>query len=556
MTFLDQKPGIPVFDIEAIGWVNPIAVGFFDGYEYKEFIRESEEDNVIRRFLECLETSYQGIRLYAHCASKYDNKFILAELCKMGKKVTPEAGLIRLKWEDTKIFFEDSYPLVPMSLKNMNKMFKVEEKEEWSHKETVKPWEMGEHLTTFREYLRIDCLSLSHSLEKLCEELGRNFGITPSISLATTSVKAFNKCFYDLDNIHSNEEFEDFIRGAVYGGRNEVYKRYGENINLYDIRSMYVSCYDTPVPIGKMFWTKKNIDKGTIAEATVQVPKDWYIGPLPYRREGRLIFPVGEITSVWDIKELQNAVRLGCDLIIRRQMIADEEPVLAEFGKYVLSLRSQGKQEFWKMFGLSLSGKFGQGRWRDTVKHIEDIKDDRTDWTPLDKDELYFIKKEYSSGRLPYIKPAVAMRVRAEARIRHLRSLLQAKELGDIFYCDTDSVYTTSKIETKGQPGELTLFGKASRGYFIRQKLYALVQNGRLKQTSAGYSDLKLSEDDFRKILEGEEVRVVEENLPNFKEVLKAGEVELLTHVRKIKKDQGSSRVSEGMDTRPICINP
>jgi len=545
--------GIPVFDIEAVGWVHPIAIGFYNGFIYKEFIRESEQDDVLWRFLSYLKENYQGIKLYAHCASKFDNKLVLASLYQHGEIAIPEAGLIKLRWKEPKIYFEDSYLLLPMSLKKINNMFGVEEKKEWPHGENLNPWEMGERLGSFREYLKTDCLSLSHSLDKLCESLGFNFGIMPSITLSTTSVKAFDRCFYDVERIEANEEYEEFIREATYGGRNEVYKRYGEKINLYDVNSMYVSCYDTPVPIGKMRWIKGDLDRGTLAEAFVKVPKDFFIGPLPYRSRGLLFFPVGEFQGWWDVKELRYAVELGCDVTIKRQLCSDEEPILEAFGTFVTSLRQKGYKELWKLFGLSLSGKFGQSRWRDNVKYVGDIGNFKG-YAPLDKDELYFQRKEYIEGRAPYIKPAVSMSIRAEARVRHLKILLEASKEGEIFYGDTDSVFTTNTLPTGGNPGELTYLGKAERGYFIRQKLYSLIQDGRMRQKSAGYSDLKLSEEDFKSLLTGKNLEQEIEELSTYKGIFKEKDLNLIERSRSLKGNMGNSRISIGFDTEPICL--
>lgn len=541
---------IPTFDIEAINWVNPTAVGFYDGEEYYEFIKENEADDVIWRFLCFLREFYPGLKVYAHFASRYDNKILLASLCKHGEAASLEAGLVRLKWKDPDISFEDSYPILPMSLKKLTKTFKVTEKGSWDHKVQLQPWELGKDLPTFKHYLKVDCLSLSQAIYKLCEMLGYNFKVMPSISLPTTSVKAFNKGFYSVDKINDNEPFEDFIREATYGGRNEVYKRYGQRINQYDVRSMYVSCYDTPIPVGRMSWIRGNIDRGTLAEAKVQVPKDFTIGPLPLRIYGRLTFPVGEFQSWWDTRELREAAEQGADVTILRQLECEELPILKEFGEYVSKLRGGPQDEFWKMFGLAVSGKFGQSRWRDITKHFSEIKN-MEGYTPLDKDELYFQTKEYTK-KLPYIKPAVSMRIRAEARVRHLRFLMRALETGEIFYGDTDSIFTTSELPTGKKVGQLTYLGQAERGYFIKQKLYALIQKGRLKQRSAGFSDLKLDENSFKRLLRGEDILKEKEDLSNFKSILKEQEVKLVTRSRVIAGKMGDSRIPLGIDTRPI----
>jgi hypothetical protein len=544
---------IPTWDLESIHWTIPIAIGFFDGYIYREFIKEREDDDVVWRFLCFLDEKFQGIKLYAHYASRFDNKFILASLCQHGEVVKLEAGYMRLRWVRPNIVFEDSFSIIPMSLERMNKMFGVEEKGKWEHEKTKTPWEMGDELPIFKAYLKTDCISLSHSLYKLCEMLGMTFGQMPSISLATTSAKVFDKCFYPVEKIEPSEEFEEFIRKAIYGGRNEVYRRYGENINMYDIHWMYTSCYDTPVPIGKMRWIKPNIDKGTIGEATVKVPKDWYIGPLPKKVRKLLSFPVGEFTDWWDIRELKNAAEMGVDLTIKRQLYCEEEPVLKPFGEFISNLRKEGKTEFWKIFGLSLSGKFGQGRWRDSIQHISEIKN-LEGYIPIDSREDYFSTKIYIGRRAPYIRPLISMRIRAEARIRHLKLILTAMKLGDIFYGDTDSLYTTALLPTGENVGDLVQIGKADRGYFIRQKLYATIQKGRLKQRSAGYSDLKLSEEDFKRLLVNESIDIESSYIASYRRTLSTREVQLLERGRQIKGDAGDSRIPMGNDSRPICL--
>ena len=317
---------------------------------------------------------------------------------------------------------------------------------------------------------------------------------------------------------------------------------------------MFVSCYDSPVPTGKMKWMKPDLSTGCIAEATVKIPKDSYIGPLPYRTpDGRLIFPVGEFKGWWDVRELKNAVdNFGADVTIRRQLDSMEKVVLKEFGEYIGELRGGKYDEFWKMFGLSLSGKLGQNRWRETVRHW-DLIEDFQGWWPLDKEETYFISKEYAK-RAPYIKAAISMRIRAEARIRHLKHILKAATLGEIFYGDTDSIFTTATLQTGDNIGDLSMFGLAERGYFIKQKLYAIIENGKMRQRSAGFSDLKLVEADFKKLLEGGDIDIKKDTISTYKLIMHEKEAKLFETWRKVKGRASSSRISEDLDSRPICL--
>lgn len=545
--------GIPTWDLEAIGWSVPISIGFFDGYRYYEFLKQDEEDDLVWRFLTFLR-QFSGIKLFAHCGGRYDHKFLLHTLCRRGEAIKLEAGMGRLRWLEPNIVFEDSYLLAPMRLAKLTQMLGVETKEEWDHSQTLNPWEMGDKLTTFRSYQKTDCISLSHAMTRLCEEIGGNFGVTPSITLATTAAKAFDKVFFNLDMIDSNEASEEFVRGAIYGARNEIYKRYGENLNVYDVRDMYVSCYDVPVPVGPLTWIRPNLDRGTLAEATVHVPKDFYIGPLPLRQKNRLIFPTGEFTGWWDIRELRLAAELGVDITIRRQLAADEEPALERFGEFVARLRGESLlAHYWKLFGVSVSGKFGQSRWRDSVKHVSAIKDFKAH-VPIDKDEVYFRAVEYIKGKAPYIKPAITMRIRAEARIRHLRLLLEAKKRGEVCYCDTDSIFTTATMPTGPNSGDLNLINHAERGYFIRQKLYGIVVEGSLIQRSAGYSDLKLTEQDFQKLLAGEKVEFVDGELPDYRRLLSGADLSWIERHRQIHSNFSSNRQILDGDTCPIFL--
>lgn len=550
----EERVGIPVWDLESLNWVTPVAIGFYDGLTYKDFVLENEEDDILWRFLCYLRDHYAGIKLFAHFASKYDNKFVLATLRRHDEKVKLEAGFLRLRWVGPNILFEDSFSLCPMALEKMSRMFGVEEKGKWDHTKTKKPWEMPDQLPVFREYLKTDCMALSHALGRLCETLGTTFGHMPSISLATTAAKIFDKCFCSTKDIDPNIEFEGFIRAADYGGRNEVYKRYGESINLYDIHWMYISCYNVPVPIGKLRWIKPDIDRGTVAEATAKVPKDWYIGPLPVKKNRKLIFPVGFLDHKWwDMYDIRNAAAMGVDITIHRQLCCEEEPALFGFGKFINSLEGKGKDAFWKAFGISLSGKFGQSRWRDSIKFVEEIKDLRG-CTPADDQEEYFTFKEYAGRGAPYIRPLIYIRVRTEARIRHLRLLLQAAKDGEIFYGDTDSVHTTSELPTGDGVGDLVHLGKAERGYYIRQKLYGLIRGGRLDQKSAGYSDLKLSEEDFKNFLKDGHIVTTISHLPSYRKILSGKEVALLYQGRKISGDLGDNRIPVGNDTEPIVL--
>lgn len=547
---------MPVFDIEAISWVYPIAVGLYVENTYTEFLKVSEEHDLIWSFLEYLGEHHQGYKFYAHNASNYDNKFILDTLIRHNQKVSFPAGLAKLVWTEKDISFEDSYLLVGRSLASVCEAFDVPRKLHLDYDEMKNPWEMETtQLDQLRSYLRRDCTSLSLALDAFAKELLERFNITPSSTLSLTAVKAFDKSFYPVNKITTNEEFEKFIRAATYGGRNEVYKRYGEDIQMYDMRGMFVSCYDVPMPVGKMHWTKPNIDTGTLVEAVVKVP-DMPIGPLPLRFHGRLIFPVGEFKSWWDVVELRNAVeKFGVDITLTRQLDCEELPVMREFGKVLGDLRKVPNIEMsriWKIFGLRLSGKFGQHRSRTEIKHVTDIED-LSGYVPIESSEIYHEKTVNSNGhRSPYIKPALNMRVRSQARVRHLDYLSSVKTL---YYCDTDSVHTNEIMPLGEDVGQLQHVGIAKRAYYIGCKFYGYIdEKDVLRQRTAGLRDLELAEYEFKKLLSGNGVDRNTERMNSWREILKGKGFNLDSIPRRLKIPDFPNRITEGLETRPIKL--
>ena len=554
--------GFPTFDIEAINWVTPIAVGFYDGTCYQDFFKTSEDDDIIWFFLQKIGDTHPGIKLYAHNAANYDNRFILDSLTKHNQTVRFLAGLGKIYWVEKEVSFEDSYLLLGRGLAACCRAFDVPNKLTWDHESTVNIWEMEDELEAFRDYLRRDCLSLSQCVEKFYSEIMDKFNVVPSSTLSLTAVKAFSKNFFPVDKIASNEQFEKFIREATFGGRNEVYKKYGEDVFMYDVRRMYVSCYDVTIPIGNMRWTKLSIDEGVLTYARVKVPEDLLIGPLPFRYgessrlRGRLIFPVGEFEGWWDHKELKNAVEnYGVDVKLMRQLICEEEPVLDAFGKYVGKLSQDSNSELariWKLLGLRLSGKLGQHRLRTEVKHISEIED-QTGYYPIDGNEVYQEKVSYLEGsRSPYIKPTVNMRIRAEARIRHLKYLTDASKKGNIYYCDTDSVHADTEQESGPELGQLRLIDRALRAYYAGCKFYGYINRyGIMKQRSAGFRDFQLTEPEFQRILDGEEIEHTFTRLGNWREQLKGQGVKLIDRQLNLGQTEFSNRITSGIETRP-----
>jgi len=569
---------VHTFDIETLGWTEPVAVGIFDGNRYTDFLKSSEDEDVIWTFLKYVRDIYGSVTLHAHNSTNFDNKFILESLIKHKQTISMAAGLGSLKWMEAKITFKDTYLLLRTSLDKACEAFEIEKKLNWDHSETKDIWTMSsEKLQVFRAYLERDCRALSAAYTLFVQKLLFTFDIdAPGTTLGQTALKIYD-ALYNLDNIDSNGDYHSQIRSALYGGRNEIYNRYGENLNLYDIRSMYVSCYNTDIPVGTMeFLSKKYIsmDRGTIAFAKVDVPTDWFIGPLPYHIGSSLLFPVGKFEGWWDMKELRYAQSLGTKVDLQIQLECEEVPALDAFGKMMIDLRQQAFKDenfeltrLWKALGVQLVGKFAQNSRRSRIKHISnfDTVRDMEGWTFIDSDEQYLEgdraeNKALRKHLLKTLKPAVAVRIRAEARIRHHKKMMEAEnQVGSegLFYCDTDSVYTQATLETGDYAGELQEIGKADRAYFIMRKFYGFITpEGILRQRSSGFSGYRLTETQFKSLLEGEELKIVTPGsvLTSPGDILRGTPTDSIHKQRTIRTSTVQNREISGLTTKPIKL--
>lgn len=555
---------IATYDIETIGMDQPIAIGMFTGKEYRSYLRTSEDSDPIWDFLCDVKENFQGVRFFAHNAVNFDNKFILNSLIRHGEKVQFPVGSARIHWTEPCVDFEDSYLMLGVGLRKACKAFDLREKGVWDHKTTANVFESGK-LQEFLEYLRRDCEALYEVIKSYCKTLLDNFNMLPSMTLSLTAAKIFDKCFYSLKAVDANEDFESFIRQATYGGRNEVFRRKADSFYLYDVRSMYVSCYDSDVPIGRMQWTTPNIDKPSIALAKVKVPP-MHVGPLPFKLNtsiagSRLIFPVGEFKGWWDVSELRFAASKGCDISIQKQLECDEAPILKEFGEKMWELRTLANPDMsliWKLHGLRLAGKLGQHRFRTEISHINDIED-QEGWWPIDDSETYHERVTMCNGhRAPYTRPAVNMRIRSQARIRHGAKLFEALNKGRIYYCDNDSIYTDIPMFQGEGLGDLKLVDHAVEGWFIRQKFYGYIDDrGHLRTRTAGFHEFKLQAQDFEGMVQGD-IKSLDhsfEVLTPWKSALSGRGTQLVGLRKTITAEREfESRIINGVDTEPIRL--
>ncbi len=267
-----------VIDIESRAWVEPYAVGFYDGTKYATWTDYTFSYLSIDKALRhVLTPDYAGWWIYAHNGGNFDFTFFLRHLmlepwfrkrffveitpvgstivrfdviernsglhaaecvdprCKGCDKTNPD-GKRRMRWT-----FVDSVRLMPLPLNEVGEAFGLGRKVDLkiSYDELAKPT----NEPTMAHYLEVDCKLLHSALVKMqvvVNDLGGQLGVT----LPATALDLFRRKFLK-DDIHTSRhsavcpEFEEehkskakdacqgclhqLFRDAYFGGRTEIF---------------------------------------------------------------------------------------------------------------------------------------------------------------------------------------------------------------------------------------------------------------------------------------------------------------------------------------------
>lgn len=447
-----------VYDIEARDWWDLQVIGCFDGKDYYQFRNVPDFLNHIMRW------EYRHWRWFAHFGGRYDLNFIYDYLAAndTNAKVSFYCSgsmvmAMDIRKGDCHARLCDSFRLLPASLRDLTIAFDVK------HKKTKYDFEDMAYGKELLEYNEQDCRGLYEVLETFFRETGMM-----SETFASHSLKVWRKDFLRQTIWKPHERVSEFVRQGYHGGRVEVFKRQSEHLMCYDVNSMYPYVMREELPMEYVAESRRLHDKyyGFVL-ADVNVP-DTYIPVLPVRHE-KLFFPVGRFTAVWSVEELIVAENLGCRIEkVRKVLYFKTAPILREFVEKLYQLKKYAEEPtrtIAKYLLNSFYGKFGQA----PVKRVYTTENDAPvkSWPIVHPDGTpsgfaYYERESRAAYLLPHISAAVTSKARL-----HLLSRLN----DNIYYCDTDSVFTTDIIETSKEIGGWSLVGEGECRFW-QPKLY------------------------------------------------------------------------------------
>lgn len=475
--------------------------GFYDGKNYQAFFDQSTSTDVdwkYRSFLPggcvdrlmraALSDCYRGYSFYAHNGGAFDFLHILPWLVRHKIALDLQVSLVPLGasgllaidvWKTEKKFqrwrFVDSVRLLPMSLEVACKSFGVAGKltgpgsELFCRDGTPFTIDAPEDEPAWIPYNQRDCVALYEVLDRAHDLIELHFGGEIGLTAPSTAIKTLRRSYLKKP-IERNIDTHEFVRRGYFGGRTEVIIEEGHHLIDVDVNSSYPFQMTLDMPAGTAQWWEGEPpkhwreDSVGFCEVVVHVPDDIDLPPLPVRAEevdfpssgvaGKLVFPTGVLTGVWEWGELQNALDCGCEILEWKKSVwYDAVPLLREFVQTLYKYRNQAKcftcagplakdfhcsacdkpgydaglDAFAKLIANSTYGKFAQNPKRYKFYWVTD-PDMPKGCSPIiedDPDCQVWTKEE--EGDAPFIMPQISARITAQARVLLHRFAMEAQ---------------------------------------------------------------------------------------------------------------------------------
>jgi hypothetical protein len=455
-------------DIEANDWTKFLVMGFFDGENYKRFFSPQS-------FVQYLTSTkkYNGWRIYFHNGGKYDFLFLIDVLYDEGfelRFINRGSSIISMEARKVnfKLVFADSYALFPMSLDRLQK--------EYNSAYQKIPVDFTKnhsaHEKNLNAHLENDCKGLYDILTQEYEHMG-----VLKLTRASQALAIFERDYLH-DEIYSvSKPMDDYFRQNYYhGGRVEVYKVYAENLNYYDVNSLFPFVMLEPMPCGEPKRVRVN-RSGKIGFYEIEIKTDLpiSISPLIYaNKTGNYYFRAKKGDRTYGTS---NDIEILKTLGISFSVLTGLEFEKAEglFSEYVTRFFEEkknatgAKRVIAKLMLNALYGKLGQRLLQDSIEtyHGQEYKS--------------IVNAEYDlvmvAGRQKkkYNGIYLASWITSLARGYHFKLMLNTG-LSSMVYCDTDSLITTAKMTTGNNIGELKLEDEIVKGVFLSPKTYAYVR--------------------------------------------------------------------------------
>lgn len=459
-----------VFDTETQGLrakSDAFLFGVIYGHNFQKVIYSVEDFKK-----EFQDKRYKGKKVFAHNA-EYDLNVIYDNIYFFDPKAIFNNRFICAT--NGNCLFADSMNIYPSSVKKIGEMMNLKKMKINNALITGRVKKISSQMIT---YCIRDCEIVWHALWSIFNEVG-----SIRITLASLALDYFRRKYQGF-HIDYNEKLCNNFYDSYYGGRTEAFHIGKVNATVYDINSMYPDAmvraiFPNPRTLKKrLFVTKpmfsyylKNFEG--CASLTI-THKDNYFGFLPFRKNGKLLFPIGTFKGVWNFNEIRFALSKNIINIKKIHYIVYGDKMISPFINYVNDLYEKKKngtnqlyKEIYKLLLTNLYGKFAQrinsqfiyiNNYEKQIKLVEyyERKKQLIRIIPFSfLREDCFIEVKAKKGFLYNSIPLFSSYITSYARIKLLSELLKYKDYKPV-YCDTDSIFFNidPKIKESDQLGQ------------------------------------------------------------------------------------------------------
>lgn len=497
-----------VFDIESRDWKILLVMAFYDGENYAEFYN-------IKSFMEYLFSPRNiTTTCYAHFGGIFDFLFIIDFLFSENSdaeyqiKNIIQTGRKILKFDivynKKKISFVDSSGLFPFGLEKLTHSFDVKHKK---LKEDV--GNLTKVTPKLLKYLMHDCKGLYECIEKFSQETYIN-----QVGLKLTRSGTSYAIYKELFNSNLPEiphQVKDFARKGYFGGRTEIFKplynKCNKTLKVYDVNSLYPSVmHDYEYPSEFSHWTTEiESDYFGVYQCIVECPKNIKIPLLGTKHNGKYVFPTGTFEGVFNSPELEKAISIGYIIhkVIKGAIFENGGFMFKKFVKHFYDLRKKTKDPVKKIIYKDvmnhLYGRLGINKTRESISF--EPTDNCKISSVIDFGEyevrLYATEKEIYT----YSNPVLSSFVTSYARIR-LYEFMESVNF-NIYYCDTDSLFTPRKMKSSNKLGAMKLEYELTQACFLLPKTYCGIKpNADIVKKMKGFPAKRLTHIDYKDFVE------------------------------------------------------
>jgi len=259
--------------------------------------------------------------------------------------------------------------------------------------------------------------------------------------------------------IYHEPSIREYERKSYHGGRVEIFDM-GNHKNVYqlDINGMYAYIMrEMKFPVEPITILDDGIDMlepytkngySLLANCLINTNKN--IPLYPYLHNTKLYFPKGKFWTILTTPEIKLALEHHELLDAKNIIVYKAKPIFKEYVEHFSKMKEEAKAQgnlimhlFYKLFGNSLYGKFGQQieSWEKVPEEMNmlkvsgDVLHEKKLYTIKELFDNFWMKTDKEDGR--YTNTIIASHITAYARC-YLWKLLQ---IGNPLYTDTDCLF-------------------------------------------------------------------------------------------------------------------